>query len=251
MANEIRHIGHTAGLSLTADVITSAGVLREGAINLTETPVGKRHYLGDCANIVSGDAVIILNGSAVVGGYLYETVQTATLDTIKAETALIVADTNELQSDNIPALIAALPTDADVNAACDTAISDAAIPAGVRTDLAIELGRIDVAVSTRNATVPATPANVSAVGSAVAALNNITAADVINALKLATGFTQGGTWTLAKLTKVLAAWSSGLWRDKAGVVGAYEVLDPDNGTTVIFEITPLEISPQRRVVVKI
>lgn len=72
---------------------------------------------------------------------------------IKAETALIVADTNELQTDDIPGTlatiagyidteigtivtavettipnsIAALPTDADVNAACDLAISDAAL----------------------------------------------------------------------------------------------------------------------------
>ena len=72
---------------------------------------------------------------------------------LKAETVLIVADTNELQTDDIPGTlatiagyidteigtiitavettipnsIAALPTDADVNAACDLAISDAAL----------------------------------------------------------------------------------------------------------------------------
>ena len=72
---------------------------------------------------------------------------------LKAETVLIVADTNELQTDDIPGTlatiagyidteigtiitavgttipdaIAALPTDADVNAACDSAISDAAL----------------------------------------------------------------------------------------------------------------------------
>ena len=48
---------------------------------------------------------------------------------VKAETALIVADTNELQTDDIPGLIAALNdiSAAQVNAECDTAISDAAL----------------------------------------------------------------------------------------------------------------------------
>ena len=40
----------------------------------------------------------------------------AVVDTVKAETALIVADTNELQTDDVPTLIAALPTAAENSA---------------------------------------------------------------------------------------------------------------------------------------
>jgi len=48
---------------------------------------------------------------------------------IKAETALIVTDTNELQTDDVPGLIAALNniSTAQVNTECDTAITDAAL----------------------------------------------------------------------------------------------------------------------------
>jgi hypothetical protein len=82
MPNEIRHIGHATGLTLTADVITPAGVLRDEGINLTETPPGKRHYLGSCASIVVGDAVIILNGAGIVmGGYVYDPLTVADIMT--------------------------------------------------------------------------------------------------------------------------------------------------------------------------
>ena len=97
---------------------------------------------------------------------------------------------------------------------------------------------------------PATPADVMAAQVAIIA-EIPDAADVIDTLKTATGFTQGGTWPLAKLMKVLAAWTSGKWQDKTGVAGTYEVLDPDDGATVILEITPSAVSPQRIMVVKI
>lgn len=42
----------------------------------------------------------------------------------------------------------------------------------------------------------------------------------------------------------------GGWRDKSGVSGTYEVLSPDDGS-VVLEVTPQAVSPQRTVVVKI
>ncbi len=48
-----------------------------------------------------------------------EAAQTATLDTIKAETVLIVADTNELQTDDVPGLIATAQLDLDTITGAD------------------------------------------------------------------------------------------------------------------------------------
>ncbi len=80
---------------------------------------------------------------------------------VKAETALIVADTNELQTDDVPGLIAALNdlSAAEVNAQVDTALSDIhldhllavdydpATPPGVATALLNELVESDAGVS--------------------------------------------------------------------------------------------------------
>lgn len=66
-----------------------------------------------------------------------------------------------------------------------------------------------------------------------------------------TGITAGGTWTYEKLMKICAAWFAGKWQDKSGSPGTYEVLDPDDGSTVILEVTPASSSPQKVVVVKI
>jgi hypothetical protein len=79
----------------------------------------------------------------------------------------------------------------------------------------------------------------------------VSAADVVTALMADTGITEGGTWTFEKMFKIMTAWSVGKWRDKAGVSGTCEVLDPDDGTTVIFEITPSATTPQKTVVIKI
>jgi hypothetical protein len=103
----------------------------------------------------------------------------------------------------------------DVNAECDTAITDAAL----------------------------------ATAASIAALNDITAADVITALKAMTGITVGDTWTFAEWCKILAAFAAGKWQDKTGVPGTYQILDPDDGTTVIFEITPKATTPQRTVTI--
>jgi hypothetical protein len=72
----------------------------------------------------------------------------------------------------------------------------------------------------------------------ISGLNNISAADVITALKNATGFTVGGTWSFAKIMKVIAAlFAGGNWRLKTGETNVYEILDSEDGTTVVAEAT--------------
>jgi hypothetical protein len=58
-----------------------------------------------------------------------------------------------------------------------------------------------------------------------------------------TGITAGGTWTFAKILKVLTAWDVGKWQDKAGSPGIYEVLDGENGSTAIIDVDIQETSP--------
>jgi hypothetical protein len=60
-----------------------------------------------------------------------------------------------------------------------------------------------------------------------------------------TGITAGGTWTLAKLLKVLAAILSGKVRDKSGSTTIKEVLDAEDGATVIAEWVPAATTPYR------
>jgi hypothetical protein len=63
--------------------------------------------------------------------------------------------------------------------------------------------------------------------------------------------TEGGTWTIEKLLKVLAAWASGKWQTKAGESNVYQILDPDDGVTVIMEVTVNADSPQRQISVQV
>jgi len=65
------------------------------------------------------------------------------------------------------------------------------------------------------------------------------------------GVTVGGTWTTAKLLQVMAAWMMGKWQDKSGVAGTYEVLDPDDETTVVVEVVPQASTPQKTVTILI
>ena len=81
----------------------------------------------------------------------------------------------------------------------------------------------------------------------IAALNNVSAANVVTALLGDTTITAGGNWSLRKLLKVLVAWSVGLVRDKSGESGTSEILDPDDGTTVIAELLLSETSPYRTI----
>lgn len=75
--------------------------------------------------------------------------------------------------------------------------------------------------------------------------------DVVSSIFAKTGITEGGTWDFTKTMKILAAWTMGLARDKAGVTGVVEILDPDDGTTVIAELSRSDSTPYKTVTVKI
>ena len=50
---------------------------------------------------------------------------------------------------------------------------------------------------------------------------------------------------------ILKAWCAGIWRTKSGETSIYELLDADDGTTVILEMELSETTPQRSITVKI
>ena len=79
-----------------------------------------------------------------------------------------------------------------------------------------------------------------------ASLTNMTAA-----FKAMTGITEGGTWSYAKQQKVLAAYLAGKWQLKSGETEVYEILDPDDGSTVVLEITFSNTTPHRQIAVQI
>jgi hypothetical protein len=63
--------------------------------------------------------------------------------------------------------------------------------------------------------------------------------------------TVGGTWDFSKAMKVIMAWTMGLAREKTGSPGTVEILDPDDGTTVIAELARSDTTPYKTVTVKI
>lgn len=75
--------------------------------------------------------------------------------------------------------------------------------------------------------------------------------DIITALKAATGFTAGGTMQLDKLMKLFAAFLVGKWQLKSGETSVYELLDPDDGTTKVMELTVSASSPYKQISVLI
>jgi len=93
--------------------------------------------------------------------------------------------------------------------------------------------------------------NVLAAIAAIAAQNDISADDVITALKASTGYTQGGTMTFATALNILLANVVGIGQDKAGETNVVERLDPDDGTTPIYDETLSKTTPYRQTTVQI
>jgi len=58
---------------------------------------------------------------------------------------------------------------------------------------------------------------------------------ITDAMKEMTGITEGGTWQFDKVVKIITAWIAGNWRLKETDTTKQELLDPDDGTTVILE----------------
>lgn len=63
---------------------------------------------------------------------------------------------------------------------------------------------------------------------------------------LLTGITEGGTWTLAKALKVITARLAGKIRLKSGSTTILEIIDADDETTVIDEVTLSQTTPYRQ-----
>ncbi len=61
------------------------------------------------------------------------------------------------------------------------------------------------------------------------------ATELANAMKAITGITEGGTWTWEKIMKIATAWVAGNWRVKPSNSDVQELMDAENGTTVILE----------------
>ena len=66
---------------------------------------------------------------------------------------------------------------------------------------------------------------------------------IVAALLAETGITEGGTWTFAKVMKVINAFAVMKMQLKTGTTATYEILDPDDETTVVAELTTGETSP--------
>ena len=63
------------------------------------------------------------------------------------------------------------------------------------------------------------------------------AADFGAAMKAITGITEGGTWTWEKIMKITTAWAAGDWRVKPTDSTKQELMDAEDGITVILEQT--------------
>lgn len=81
----------------------------------------------------------------------------------------------------------------------------------------------------------------------VDAPNSTAVTAIITALKAATGFTAGGTLTYAEVIKIIAASVAGDVQDKTDSTTTQDVLDADDGSTVVAEITPSATTPYRSV----
>lgn len=67
---------------------------------------------------------------------------------------------------------------------------------------------------------------------------------------LLTGITEGGAWTFAKAMKIINAFAVKKMQLKSGSTNTYEILDPDDGSTVIAELATGNTSPPT-IVIKI
>jgi len=72
---------------------------------------------------------------------------------------------------------------------------------------------------------------------------------IVDAFMADTGFTAGGSMTYAEYLKITAAWAAGNWRIKSGETSIYELLDADDGATVILELTVSTSTPFKSVTI--
>ncbi len=63
----------------------------------------------------------------------------------------------------------------------------------------------------------------------------MTPSDLSAAMKAIIGITVGGAWTWEKIMKITTAWIAGNWRRKSSNLDVQELLDAEDGATVILE----------------
>jgi hypothetical protein len=56
---------------------------------------------------------------------------------------------------------------------------------------------------------------------------------------------------LENLDRILKAWDAGDWKLKSGTTDVYELIDPEDGSTVIMEMKMSQTSPYRTITLKI
>ena len=99
------------------------------------------------------------------------------------------------------------------------------------------VGSVSGAVDSVATSVTTDAASRTASKADVSGLSTHDAAAVVTAVKEMTGVTAGDTWTFATLCKVLGAILGGHVKNKAGETDVLQYLDPDDGTTVVAELT--------------
>jgi hypothetical protein len=68
---------------------------------------------------------------------------------------------------------------------------------------------------------------------------------IVDALMADTGVTAGGSYTFEEFCKAAGAFMLGTWRDKGGAPGVIELVDWEDGSTVIMDLTPSQTTPYK------
>ena len=147
--------------------------------------------------------------------------------------ALSAAEVELLSNKHIASSSLLAQAKADVNAECDTALTDYGA----------------------NKIAPATPTNVSDAQMAIinampdiSGLNDISVQDILGA---SISDDSGATITIQKAIRIMTAWSVGNWRNKSGSNTIRELLDADDGETVILDMVLSRTTPFRTITVRI
>ena len=168
----------------------------------------------------------------------------AAIDAVKAETALIVADTNELQSDDVPGLIATLDAVVDtvkVDTAAILVDTGTTIPATITTidnEIATIDGIVDAILVDTGTTLPATLATIDGIVDSILVDTNELQTDWANGGRLdlildtAAAGGGGGDATEAKQDTIIA--------NLATVDGIVDSILVDTGTTIPATITTID-----------
>jgi len=227
----------------TFDPDIAAGTYQvQALLRIGGAPADTDPAIGTVAIEWSGSAEIVLESPA---NYKADVSALATaaalathdgkLDTIDGIVDSILADTDELQTNQ-------------GNFATATGFATAAALATHDAKLDTVDDYVDTeiaAIKARTDNLPGDPADASDISASFAALNDTSAPEFVTALMGDTGITAGGSYTFEDFIKSLGAYSLGTWRDKDGSPGTIELLDWEDDTTVIIEMTSGSSTPYK------